>query len=71
MFKRTKLKKKNNIIFSDGCFLFENSTNLMQKHKNQIYEQDFKNEQKIIYSKLTLNETLNVKKLNYRKKIFK
>jgi hypothetical protein len=71
MFKITKLIKKNNVIFSDGCFLFDNSTNSLQKHKNQIYEQDLKNEQKVFYSKLNLNETLSIKNLNYRKKIFK
>lgn len=73
MFKVTKQINKTNTIFSDGSFLFDNNTNLLQKHKNKIYEQDLKNEQKFLYSKLNLdlNETLAIKNLNYRKKIFK
>jgi hypothetical protein len=73
MFKITKQINNNNTIFSDGSFLFNNNTNLLQKHKNKIYEQDLKNEQKFLYSKLNLdlNETVSIKNLNYRKKIFK
>ncbi len=73
MFKITKQINNNNTIFSDGSFLFNNNTNLLQKHKNKIYEQDLKKEQKFFYSKLNLdlNETISIKNLNYRKKIFK
>ena len=73
MFKITKQINNNNTIFSDGSFLFNNNTNILQKHKNKIYEQDLKKEQKFFYSKLNLdlNETISIKNLNYRKKIFK
>jgi len=73
MFKLTLKKQKNNIILSDGSFLFIKDTTIIQKKKNKIIEKDLKHNQKILYGKINsnLNENLNIKNLNYRRKLFK